>query len=175
MPQLGIAIIVVVAVNGVFAFVQEARADRAAERLSELLPANVVVIRDGEPRSVDAASVVVGDVVALSPGDRVPADLLLVGVDGLSVDASTLTGESVPVPAGQGGHAFAGTYVATGSGRGVAEAVAGDTRLAGIVQLTTSVRHPRSPLAHEIDRIVRTVAVIAAGMGGAFFGVAARR
>lgn len=59
MPQLGIAIVVVIAVNGVFAFVQEARADRAAERLSELLPANVVVIRDGEPRPVDAAERVV--------------------------------------------------------------------------------------------------------------------
>jgi len=172
MPQLGVAIIVVIIVNGVFAFVQEERAERAADRLGELLPAAVVVIRDGQPRSVDAPDVVVGDLVVLSPGDRVPADLLLVGADGLSIDASTLTGESVPVPAGAADHAFAGTFVAAGSGRGVVEGVAGDTRLAGIVQLTTSVRHPRSPLAHEIDRIVRTVAVIAVGMGGAFFGVA---
>lgn len=171
MPQLGVAIFVVIVVNGVFAFAQEGRAERAAERLRELLPAEVIVIRDGAPRSVDVADVVVDDLVVLSPGDRVPADLSLVTADGLSFDTSTLTGESVPEAVGPGGAAFAGTYVSTGSGNGTVVAVGAATRLAGIAHLADTVRHPRSPLAHEIDRIVRAVAVIAVGVGAAFFGL----
>ena len=55
LPQLGVAIIVVIIVNGVFAFVQERRAERAAERLRELLPVGVTVRRDGHPITIDAA------------------------------------------------------------------------------------------------------------------------
>jgi len=172
MPQLGIAIFVVILINGLFAFAQEGRAERAAERLRELLPAKVIVIRDGRPGSVDAAAIVVGDLVVLAPGDRVPADLTLASADGLSLDTSTLTGESVPVPAGTEDDVFAGTYVTTGSGTGVVVQVGDKTRLAGIAQLTAGVSHPRSPLSLEIDRIVKTVAVIAVAVGLGFFGIA---
>ena len=172
MSQLGVAIFVVVVVNGVFAFVQEERAERAATRLRELLPNKVVAVRDGHPVTIDAVDLVVGDLVVLSPGDRVPADLVLTSADGLAVDASTLTGESVPVPAGPGDPASAGTFVTTGSGTGVVDRTGSDTRLAGIAQLTASVRRPRSPLAHELNRIVRTVALMAVGVGVAFFGLA---
>lgn len=111
MPQVGIAIFVVIVVNGVFAFVQEQRAERASERLQDLLPIGVVVRRDGQPVTIDAGQVVVGDVVVLSAGDRVPADVTLLSADGVAVDASTLTGESVPVPLGVGDSALAGTYL----------------------------------------------------------------
>ena len=171
MPQLGVAIFVVIVVNGLFAFAQEGRAEQAAQRLRELLPASVIVVRDGAPRSIDAADVVVGDLVVLAPGDRVPADIELVDADGVSFDTSTLTGESVPVAAGPGDAAFAGTYLVTGSGTGVVTGIAGSTRLAGIAHLAATVQHPRSPLAHEIDRVVRVVAVIAVAVGVVFFGL----
>ena len=171
MPQLGIAIFVVILVNGAFAFVQEQRAEQAAEHLQDLLPAAVVVRRDGMATSVDAVDVVVGDLVVLSPGDRVPADLTLVTADGLSVDASTLTGESIPVPLGTGDRAFAGTYVTAGAGEGVVHAIGSATELASIAELTTRAEPPRTPLAHELDRIVRTIASIAIGVGIAFFGL----
>ena len=171
MPQLGIAIFVVIVVNGVFAFVQEQRAERAAERLQDLLPVGVVVRRDGQPQTIDAADVVVGDLVVLSPGDRVPADLTLVAADGVAVDASTLTGESVPMPLGVGDRAFAGTYVTSGAANGVVDATGAMTQLAGIAQLTSTARHPRTPLARELNRIVRTVATIAVIAGTAFFGI----
>ncbi|MFN8052636.1 MAG: cation-transporting P-type ATPase [Acidimicrobiales bacterium] len=171
MPQLGIAIFVVIVVNGLFAFAQEGRAEAAAARLRDLLPAKVVVVRDGQPQPVDAVDIVVGDLVVLAPGDRVPADLVMVTADDLSVDMSTLTGESVPVAVGAGDAAYAGTYVTTGAATGTVEHVGEHTRLAGIAQLTATVAHPRSPLAHEIDRIVRVVAAMAVGVGLAFFGL----
>ena len=98
LPQLGVAIIVVVVLNGVFAFVQEHRAERAAERLADLLPRRAMVERDGVVAEVDAAELVCGDLVLLEAGDRVSADLAVLVAHGLEIDASTLTGESVPVP-----------------------------------------------------------------------------
>ena len=114
MPQLGVAIFVVVVVNALFAFVQEQRADHAAQRLSELLPRRASVIRSGEEREIDAAQLVVGDLVVLRDGDRISADMRVADVDSLSVDSSMLTGESVPVTATVDDLLLAGTFVTTG-------------------------------------------------------------
>ena len=172
MPQLGVAIFVVVVVNGVFAFVQENRAERAAERLRELLPRRARVIRDHEPREVDAAELVVGDVVLLGAGDRVSTDARLLEAHQLRMDTSLLTGESEPRPVSTGDDVFAGTFVVEGEGRALVEAAGSRTRLAAIAQLTQAGRRPRTPLARELDRVVRTVALIALGVGAVFFGVA---
>ena len=172
LPQLGVAIFVVVVVNGVLAFVQESRAEHAAERLRDLLPRRAMVLRDGATLEIDAAELVVEDLVLLAAGDRVSADLRVTEAHALVMDTSLLTGESVPVPASEGDRLFAGTFVVEGEGRAVVEATGASTRLAAIAQLTRVGQRPRSPLAHEIDRVVRTVAVIAVGVGIAFFGVA---
>jgi magnesium-transporting ATPase (P-type) len=71
LPQLGVAIAIVVVVNAVFAFVEEHRADRAAAGLRELLPRQVTVVRSGRRRQIDAAELVPGDLVLLSAGDRI--------------------------------------------------------------------------------------------------------
>ncbi|MGQ0432470.1 MAG: cation-translocating P-type ATPase [Microthrixaceae bacterium] len=172
LPQLGVAIFIVVVVNGVFAFVQESRAEHAAERLRDLLPRRATVLRDGTPTEVDAADLVLGDVVLLSAGDRVSADLRVTEAHALVVDASLLTGESVPVTATTDEELFAGTFAVGGEARAIVTATGAATRLGAIAQLTRVGRRPRSPLARELDRVVRTVATIAVGVGGAFFGVA---
>ncbi|HET9017169.1 MAG TPA: cation-transporting P-type ATPase [Thermomicrobiaceae bacterium] len=171
MPQLGVAIFAVILVNGVFAFAQEYRAERAAERLRDLLPRRATVRRDGVPVEVDAAGLVVGDLVLLQPGDRISADLRLSEAHALAIDTSTLTGESVPVDAAAGEPAHAGTFVVSGEGAGTVEATGAATRLAGIARLTRAGHRPRSPLARELDRVVRLVAAIAVGVGVAFFGL----
>ena len=96
MPQLGVAVFVVIVLNGVFAFIQEARAEHAAERLRDLLPRSATVIRDGGPIDISAEDLVRGDLVLLGEGDRVSADMHLDVVHALAVDSSALTGESVP-------------------------------------------------------------------------------
>jgi calcium-translocating P-type ATPase len=172
MPTLGVAIAVVVLLNGMFAFVQEYRADRAGARLRDLLPRRVTVRRDGRRQEVDAADLVVDDVVLLDPGDRVSADLGLHAVHGLAVDESMLTGESSLVRPGVGGSAWAGTFVVEGEATAVVLATGTRTRLAGIAALTESAAPPVSPLAHQLHRVVRVVAVIALVVGLAFFGLA---
>ena len=109
MPQLGIAIFVVVILNGIFAFAQEYRAERAADRLRDLVPRRATALRDDLPAEIDAGELVPGDVVLLKAGDRVSADLEIIEAHDCSVDTSTLTGESVPAVLVNGQTAYAGT------------------------------------------------------------------
>ncbi|HEU4491164.1 MAG TPA: cation-transporting P-type ATPase [Jiangellales bacterium] len=171
MPQLAVAIVVVVLVNGCFAFAQEWRADRAAQSLRRLLPAAATVRRDGHRLVVPVESLVRDDVVLLEAGDRVSADLELVLVGGLAVDESMLTGESRPVRAKAGDRVHAGTFVVEGEAEAFVRAVGGATRLADIAAMTRATRHPRGPLALQLVRVVRAVAVIAVSAGGSFFAL----
>ena len=169
MPQLAVAIAVVVLLNGVFAFVQEYRADRAAEALRDLVPHRVTVVRDGRRQDVDAVDLVVGDLVLQGSGDRVAGDLQVLEVHGLRVDEATLTGESEPVDKASGDVLFAGCFVVEGEATAVVTAIGGDTRLASIAILTRSVERARTPLARELHRVVRFVTVIALAVGGVCF------
>lgn len=169
MPQLGAAIIAVVVLNAVFSFVQEGRADRAAERLRSLLPAQVTVIRDGRKQRIESGDVVVGDLLALDAGDRIPADGTVMRATALSLDTSMLTGESRPTRLAPGELAFAGTFVAEGEGTVAVTGVGAGTRLAAISRLTTVTAKPETPLSRELRRVVRVIASIALSVGATFF------
>ncbi|MEP6298828.1 MAG: cation-transporting P-type ATPase, partial [Ilumatobacter sp.] len=169
LPQLGIAIFVVILLNGWFAFAQEYRAERAANRLRDLLPRNVTVIRDGRPTVIDASELVPGDLVALGEGDRISADLACIESHALSIDTSTMTGESVPDRVAAGDSLRAGTFVTEGDGLAAVTATGGDTELARIAVLTQVIRRPDTPLTRELHRLVRTIAIIAIATGTAFF------
>jgi len=172
MPPLAAAIVVVVIVNAGFAFVQEYRADRAAERLRDLMPLTATVRRDGHPMIVPASRLVPGDVVLLEPGDRVSADLQAIQVAGLAVDASLLTGESVPQRPGPGDPLYAGTHVTDGLAEAVVVTTRSATRLGELTRLTRHTHRPPSPLARQLHRVVTVVAGTAVGVGTVFFGVA---
>lgn len=172
MPQLGIAIFAVIVINGAFAYVQEARAERATERLRDLLPRSARVVRDGQTVEIDAAELVVGDVVALEGGDRVSADLSILEARSLSVDTSMLTGESVPIQAEVGTVVGAGAFVSEGTAFAQVIATGGATRLATIARLTQDEPRRATPLAIELNRVVRIIALIAVGVGVGFFGLA---
>ena len=169
LPQLSVAIAVVVVLNAVFSFVQERRADRAAERLRQLLPRQVGVRRDGVRTRIHSEQVVVGDVLLLEAGDRVPADATVLRADGVMIDASMLTGESASSSAGPQDPVHAGTFVVEGDGEALVTATGGATELAAIARMTTETESPRSPLTAELHRVVRVIAIIAVVVGGGFF------
>ncbi|MGZ5295308.1 MAG: cation-translocating P-type ATPase [Actinomycetota bacterium] len=184
MPQLGWAIIAVVVINGVFSFAQEYRAERATLALSALLPEMATVIRDGRRSAILAAELVPGDVVLLREGDRISADARVTRSTGLRVDNSTLTGESdalsrdaepLPDPSedliDRTNLVFAGTFVAAGSGQAAVIRTGADTLLGGIARLTGQVVRGRTPLRAELDHAVRVIAAFAVGAGLLFFGV----
>ena len=172
MPQLGIAVFAVIVINGTFAFVQERRAAMTAERLRSLLPRAVTVERDGVEVVIDPAALVVGDLVVLSEGDRVSADLRITSARALAIDASSLTGESVPTHPGPGEMAFAGGFVVEGDGRGVVEATGSATRLADLALLSTQGPVAATPMRQELERVSRVIAVLSVGVGIAFFAIA---
>jgi magnesium-transporting ATPase (P-type) len=169
MPQLALAIIVVVIVNGIFAHIQQERAQHAAAKLRSLLPAEVSVRRDGRVLRVHGSELVPGDAVLLSAGDRVPADVVLAEASSCTVDESMLTGESEAVPKSSGDSAWGGTFLINGGAEAVITGTGADTRLAGIAALANATVPPPSPLALELRRIVRVIAAVAVAMGGFFF------
>ncbi len=165
MPELSIAIVVVVLLNAAFAFAQEYRADRSAERLDAMLPTRVLVRRDGNLHRIDVVDLVRGDVVVLAAGDRLAADLTLLTAHDLSLDESLVTGESRPVSRGVGSKVLAGTFVVQGEGVAEVAEIGADTVIAGISAMTRQARRPPSPLTVQLNRVVRTIAVIAITTG----------
>ena len=170
LPQLSIAIVAVVIVNAVFAFVQEFRAERATEALRRLLPQTARVRRDGEIVEIPSETLVPGDLMVLRAGDRISADAALVEHTELRVDNSTLTGESRTVEPEE--RVYAGTYVANGVAEAVVVATGMRTEFGRIAALTQATRKERSPLEQELRHVTRFVAVLSIGMGVAFFLVA---
>ena len=168
LPQLAIAIVAVILLNAAFAAIQQARADRAADRLQEMLPTRVVVMRDGTRHDIEATDVVVGDILVLEAGDRVPADAAVISQDRLLVDSAILTGESDAELAADGEPLFAGTFLVEGECRAAVTAIGQDTRLAGIARLTASTNKPDTPLTKGLRGVVRLTAAIAVGVGALF-------
>lgn len=173
MPQLGVAVVAVVLINGVFSYIQEERAEHAASRLRALLPSQALVRRDGHPTKVDVADLVPGDLVLLAAGDRIPADLNFIAANSCTVDESMLTGESEAVPKQRRDPGLGGTFLINGEAEGIITATGQRTRLAQIAALTGAVTPPQSPLTLELRRIVHTLAAVAIGVGLMFFVLSA--
>ncbi|HEX9206833.1 MAG TPA: cation-transporting P-type ATPase, partial [Steroidobacteraceae bacterium] len=182
MRQLGLAIVAVILINGIFSFFQEYRAEQALDALRRLLPATTKVIRGGELRTLPAATLVPGDLVLLEAGDNVPADCRLIAASGLRVNFATLTGESMPVTLTAAGMpaerslesknvVLAGTSLVSGSGTAVVFATGMRTEFGRIAHLTQTVGEAGSPLQREIARLSRLVAVLALLLGVVFFGI----
>ena len=184
MPELGVAIIVVIVANGVFGFLQEYRAERATRALARLVPQDAEVLREGKRQRISAESLVVGDVLVLRPGDRVAADARLLRSEGVQVDNSLLTGESEAVPRSDAPPAqpfrsvldvptlvFAGAHLTTGSARAVIVATGADTLLGRLAGLTGTVARRPTPLHLNLRRAARVIAVAAVTGGVLFFAV----
>ena len=171
MPELAAAIVAIVVLNAAFAFWQEHRADRSAQRLRALLPVRAQVVRSGAVVSLEVGALVPGDLLVLEAGDRIGADARVVEAGSLSVDESMMTGESAPVPRGPDDVVMSGTFVLQGRATARVTATGAGTTLAGISHLAASAERPPSPLTLELNRVVRVVAIIAAitgvGLGAA--------
>ncbi|HEY2994433.1 MAG TPA: heavy metal translocating P-type ATPase [Methylomirabilota bacterium] len=141
------------------------RTSEAIRRLVSLAPRTARVLRDGAERDVPTAEVLVGDVIRIRPGERIPVDGVVVD-GGSAVDESMLTGESVPVDKAPGATVFGGTVNGTGSFVFRATRVGRETTLARIVALVEEAQGSRAPIQRLADRVaavfVPAVLVIAA-------------
>jgi magnesium-transporting ATPase (P-type) len=121
---------------------------------------------------IDASEVVLDDVVLLASGDRISADLQLLEVHQLSIDISMMTGESIPLAPQMGETVFAGTFVLEGEATGLVTAIGNQTKLATIAHAAIGGHRPQSPLAVELDRVVRVIALLSCGAGAVFLSIA---
>jgi len=176
--SIGVALTIV----SLVAAVQEYRSEAALEKLNDLVPHTCTVMRDGKVRDgYKAKDLVVGDLIVLSSGDRVPADCRLIDAVELSIDESSLTGENTSVskhasaisiyaPTNGGGDdppiplteqkniAFMGTLVCSGRGRALVVGVGSHTEFGKIAKDLTKVESQKSPLQRKIDELGKILA-----------------
>ncbi len=180
MGTLGYAILGVIVINGLFAFWQQFRAERAVAALEKLLPHYVKVLRDNNIGLILATHLVPGDVILLQEGDNVSADCRIIEAFSLRVNNATVTGESMPKardaePSSEEdllhgrNTLLAGTSVVSGEGRAVVFATGMHTEFGKIAHLTQTTSSGSSPLQLEITRLSRIVVAIAFSLGVAFF------
>jgi len=181
---LGFAIIAVILLNAVFAFVQEYRAEKAIEALRNMLPPKAKVVRDGQMHEIDARELVPGDLMVVEEGDLISADARLVYSAELRVDNSALTGEVDPVVRRADvvcsdppsitdveSFIFTGSTAVLGAGRAVVYATGMRTEFGKIAGLTQNVAQRLSPLQKNIGRLSRLISIIAVSLGIFFFAI----
>lgn len=156
-----IILFLIVIVNVIIGFFQEYKAERSLEALKGAFNYKAKVVRDENILEVNSEDLVLGDIVLISEGDKIPADLRLIEEDSLRIDESSLTGESVPMSkkisildidtplADRRNMAYSGTTVCAGRGRGVVVACGFKTEFGKIASLI-SVSDEKTPLEKRI-------------------------
>ncbi|WP_216828044.1 cation-translocating P-type ATPase [Alkalihalobacterium elongatum] len=161
-----ITIMIIILLNGVLGFVQERKAEKSLTALKELSAPQLVVLRNGEWTKIPSSMAVVGDIVKVTSGDRIGADMRLLQVNGLQIEESSLTGESVPVQKSeqvlkgedlelgdQANMAFMGTLVTQGNGIGVIIATGMKTEMGKIAHLLQSTETLVTPLQRKLEQL----------------------
>lgn len=176
--QVGL-ITTVITVNTFIGIIQEGSAEAAAEALRNMLSADARVIRDGKEQMVDALTVVPGDVIILTLGDRCPADMRVIESTNLANQEAALTGEAVPIdktigsieipeglnpeqiPLGDRHNmTFSATLVAQGGGVGIAIATGDETQIGTINKLVSQVEKKKTNVLEQIDQVSKLLAVL---------------
>src|SRR5690606_25262391 len=169
------AVGIVIVINTLIGFITELRAERAMAALAEQAAPTARVVRDGQERRIPAEQLVVGDLVVLDAGDRVPADGRIARAVRLQVQEASLTGESLPVTKDAGGMleesaplaerstmAYLGTNVADGRGQMIVTGTGAATEVGKIgTLLEEAVRQP-TPLEQRLEQLGRSLVVIVA-------------
>lgn len=122
-------------INGGVSFWHENKASNAIQALREKLALEALVVRDGKQQRIDARQLVPGDVVVLRMGDVVPADAKLLNDQNISIDESSLTGESLPVDKGDADVVYSGTTAKQGEAKAIVIGTGGNTKFARTVEL----------------------------------------
>ena len=189
--SITIAVTIVVTV----AFVQEYRSEKSLEELNKLVPPTSSCLRQGTVETFYARSLVPGDVVFITTGDRIPADLRIIESTDLTIDESSFTGESEPVsktsvtapPMMNGGlkhqeyssrisesdgvasrknMAFMGTLVRCGNGRGIVTATGAASEFGSLFKLMQQEESPKTPLQKSMDDLGKQLSFISFGIIG---------
>lgn len=179
---LGVVLALVVIVTGIFSYYQEAKSSRIMESFKNLVPQEAHVLRGGERYTINAEEVVVGDIIFVKGGDRIPADIRVVEARGFKVDNSSLTGESEPQSRGPDctnenpletrNIAFFSTNGLEGNCIGIAVQTGDNTVMGRIANLASGLGSDKTPIAIEIEHFIHIITGVAVFLGVSFFIIA---
>lgn len=166
-----ILILVIVVLSAIFGFVQEYKAEKAVEALRQMAAPLALVIRRGRRVEIPASEIVQGDVILVGPGNRVPADAVLLSGT-VQIDESVLTGESVAVARGKDDAVRMGTYVTEGNAAARVTATGGETEVGRIAESLGQVREEGTVFERDLDAFGKrlSIGVIAVGVVVAIAG-----
>lgn len=178
----------VIMINAIIGFVQEQKAEAALSAIRNLLSPHATVLRDGELHKINAALLVPGDIVILTAGDKVPADIRLIEAYSLRTQEAILTGESLDVeksthvvaeetPLGSRMcMVYSGTLITAGQGKGVVVATGAQTEIGHISTMIGNVESPQTTLTIRLARFSQWLAAIIVLLSFSvfFFGVYVR-
>ncbi|UKS30024.1 calcium-translocating P-type ATPase, SERCA-type [Paenibacillus sp. HWE-109] len=169
-----ITIVVIIVMNAVLGFTQEFRAERSLRALKELSAPNANVWREGAVHQIPARDLVPGDIILLESGDRVPADVRFLESNGVYIEESALTGESVAVgkvtsaipheevPLGdQRNLGFMGTMVSRGTAKAVVVRIGMSTEMGKIADLIQNTESMETPLQHRLEQLGKILIIVA--------------
>ncbi|XP_038135171.1 sodium/potassium-transporting ATPase subunit alpha-2 [Cyprinodon tularosa] len=176
---LGVVLAAVVIITGCFSYFQEAKSSRIMDSFKKMVPQQAMVIREGEKMQINAEFVVLGDLVEVKGGDRVPADLRIISSSGCKVDNSSLTGESEPQtrspelthdnPLETRNICFFSTNCVEGTARGIVIATGDRTVMGRIATLASELEVRQTPISIEIEHFIRIITGVAVFLGVSFF------
>ncbi|MFT7800181.1 sodium/potassium-transporting ATPase subunit alpha-2-like isoform X2 [Arapaima gigas] len=176
---LGVVLAAVVIITGCFSYYQEAKSSRIMDSFKNMVPQQALVIRDGEKMQINAEAVVLGDLVEIKGGDRIPADLRIITANGCKVDNSSLTGESEPQtrspefthenPLETRNICFFSTNCVEGMAHGVVIATGDRTVMGRIATLASGLEVGQTPINMEIEHFIHIITGVAVFLGVSFF------
>ncbi|XP_059140983.1 sodium/potassium-transporting ATPase subunit alpha-like [Physella acuta] len=179
---LGIVLMAVVIITGIFTFYQESKSSSIMESFKNLVPQHALVLRDGEVLTIDTKEVVKGDIVKVKFGDSVPADIRIIESHGFKVDNSSLTGESEPQSRGpEFTHdnpletknlAFFSTNAVEGTATGIVILTGDHTVMGRIAGLASGLETGDTPIAREIEHFIHLITGVAVFLGLSFGAIA---
>ena len=167
-----ITIIIIVLMNAILGFVQEFRTEKTLETLKKISSPTAKVYRDGKLKTIVSENLVIGDVIELDTGDRVPADCNILQCSSLACDEAILTGESLPVNKRVGNSknldnslnldtvVYSGTSISKGHARCIVMATGKDSQIGKISQMIAEIPEEETPLQHKLGELGKTVAMI---------------
>ncbi|CAG0914553.1 unnamed protein product [Notodromas monacha] len=179
---LGCVLAAVVIVTGIFSYYQEAKSSKIMDSFKNMVPQYALVHRDGQKLTVRAEELVVGDVVDVKFGDRIPADLRVIEARAFKVDNSSLTGESEPQsrscdfthenPLETRNLAFFSTNAVEGTCKGLVVQIGDGTVMGRIAGLASGLETGQTPIAKEIEHFIHIITGVAVFLGVTFFIIA---
>jgi len=164
LPIESIAIGFILALNASLGTYQENKAEAALSKLKAMVTPMVWVLRDGTYAHLPTETLVPGDLIRIEAGDRIPADGLMMAGQGVLVDESVLTGESVPTDKTEGDEVFSGTLIVRGKSYITVTNTGARSSMGRLATLISELKDEKTPLERQIHKIGNQIAVAILGL-----------